>query len=435
MTGKKLLLLGGSHYLLPVIEAAHHFGCHVVTMDYLPDNVAHKYSDEYVNVSIIDKEAVLREAKRLRIDGVMSFACDPGVVTAAYVAEQLGLPFQCSYQSACILQDKGRFRRFLLDNGFNSPFAKRYEGQRAPFEDVDLFKWPVIVKPVDSAGSKGVTKVDTPENLQLAVDEALSVSHSDSFIIEEFLTFEGFHSSADLFSIDGKLCFTSFSDQLFDNEAENPYTPAKIIWPSTMSSDCQEELAGEIQRLFDLLGMKTGIYNIETCVASGGKPYIMEVSPRGGGCKIAELQRLAYGVDLIRAEVAKAIGESIEGVGDVSCDGHWCELVVHAAPGESGILESVDISPEIEDEYLVVKDIVAKPGDVVEPFTGANMALGDLFLRFESRELLDRVTEHTSDWLKIRLLQEGEKEEAGEDVLGASGHVGVLFDDIAGLLK
>ena len=68
------MLLGGLRYLLPVIEAAHKQGYYVITADYLPDNIAHKYSDEYCNVSIIDKEAVLKEAQRLQIDGIMSFA-------------------------------------------------------------------------------------------------------------------------------------------------------------------------------------------------------------------------------------------------------------------------------------------------------------------------------------------------------------------------
>ena len=85
---KKILLLGGSRYLLPVIKSAHELGLYVITCDYLPDNIAHKYSDEYVNVSIIDKEAVLKTAIEKKIDGIMSFATDPGVVTAAYVAEK-----------------------------------------------------------------------------------------------------------------------------------------------------------------------------------------------------------------------------------------------------------------------------------------------------------------------------------------------------------
>ena len=110
---KKLLLLGGSRYLLPVIREAHDLGLYVFTCDYLPDNDAHPYADEYRNVSIIDKEAVLALARELKIDGVMSFACDPGVTTAAYVAEQLGLPSVGSFEAVSILQDKARFRRFL----------------------------------------------------------------------------------------------------------------------------------------------------------------------------------------------------------------------------------------------------------------------------------------------------------------------------------
>ena len=123
---KKLMILGGSRYALPVIEAAHRLGLYVITCDYLPDNYAHRFSDEYCNVSIIDQEATLEAARRLEIDGIVSFACDPGVVTAAYVAEKMGLPNVGPYESVCILQNKGRFRRFLAENGFTVPTARQY---------------------------------------------------------------------------------------------------------------------------------------------------------------------------------------------------------------------------------------------------------------------------------------------------------------------
>lgn len=399
---KKLLLLGGSRYLIPVIEAAHNLGIYVITCDYLPNNDAHKYSDEYRNISIIDKEAVLEAAQEMEIDGIMSFACDPGVVTAAYVAEQMGLPFQCSYEAASILQDKGLFRQFLTENGFNCPHAKRYESVDEPFDDIDFFNWPVIVKPTDSAGSKGVTKVDDPNELREAILTALKGAHNGAFIIEDFLTFEGYHSSADPFTVDGKLEFVTYSDQLFDPEAENPYTPAYIIWPSSMKQEYQKMLTDETQRLMDLLKMKTGIYNIETCVANG-KPYIMEVSPRGGGCKIAELQRMAFDVDLIKNEVRKSVGLPVENVRQTKCDGFWCEMVVHARPGQSGTLKGIYVNPEIRDKYLKVVDLSAKISDFVKPFTGANMALGDMFFRFESREELDDIMSKSNEWLHIEL--------------------------------
>lgn len=400
---KKLMILGGSRYILPVIEKAHEFGIYVITCDYLPDNSAHKFSDEYCNVSIIDKDKVLVAAKKLEIDGIISFACDPGVVTAAYVAEQMGLPFQGPCDSVSILQDKGLFRKFLIENGFNCPHAKRYDNADAPSMDVDYFNWPVIVKPVDSAGSKGVTKVDTPGELAEAINTAMKGSHNGAFIIEDFLTFEGYHSSADYFTVNGELVFSTFSDQLFDAQADNPYTPAYIIWPSSMKKEHQEVLTQEIQRLMKLLNMKTGIYNIESCVGIDGKPYIMEVSPRGGGCKIAELQKMAYGVDLIENEIRSAMRMPLAEINPGDCDGHWCEMVLHAKADESGILHGIEIESEIEKNNLKVKDISVQRGDKVLPFTGANMSLGDIFLRFNTREELDQVMAQSDKWLHIKL--------------------------------
>lgn len=400
---KKLMILGGSRYAIPVIQTAKKLGIYTITCDYLPENPAHKVSDEYVNVSIIDKEATLAAAQRLQIDGIVSFGCDPGVVTAAYVAEKMGLPFQGPYRSVEILQDKGLFRQFLAENGFNVPHAKRYTDKNAPFADIDFFTWPVIVKPVDSAGSKGVTKVDTPEALPAAIETAVGGSHNGGFIIEDFLTFEGYHSSADPFTVNGKLEFVSYSDQLFDKDAENPYTPAFIIWPSTMKQAHQDDLTEQTQRLMTLLNMKTGIYNIETCVGSDGKPYLMEVSPRGGGCKIAELQRMAYGIDLIENEVRNAVGTSLTEVRQTECDGVWCEMVVHARPGHSGVLKAITVESDIAERYLKLTDLSAKPGDYVHPFTGANMSLGDMFFRFDSREELDDVIARADEWLHIEL--------------------------------
>ena len=259
---KKLMILGGSRYALPVIKAAHDLGVYVITADYLPDNIAHKYSDEYCNVSITDMEATLKEAQARNIDGIISFACDPGVVTAAYVAEQMGLPSVGSYEAVSILQNKSHFRAFLAEHGFNVPTAKGYTSIDDALQDVDLFHWPVIVKPTDSAGSKGVNRVDKPEQLSGAIEYALSFSRGKEFIIEDFITQKGYSSDTDSFSVNGELKFVSFNSQRFDANAENPYTPAAFSWPSSMTQEHQKELASEIQRLIKLLGLGTSIYNI-----------------------------------------------------------------------------------------------------------------------------------------------------------------------------
>lgn len=395
---KKLLLLGGARYLLPVIESAHRLGIYVITCDYLPDNIAHKYSDKYLNVSIIDKNAVLVAAQKEQIDGIMSFATDPGVVTAAYVAEKMGLPAAGSYESVSILQDKGRFRKFLTDNGFTVPHARSYEEISEAQKDVDYFNWPVIVKPVDSAGSKGVTKVETPSELEKGIRYALEFSHSNKFIIEDFIEKKGCSSDSDCFSVDGKLVVTTFSSQRFDVKAENPYAPMAYSWPSTFSSEHEEKLKSEIQRLLTLLGMKSSIYNVETREGVDGKAYIMEVSPRGGGNRLAEMVRYATGMDMITAAVKAAVGDPVDNLEQKGYDGSWAEYVLHSI--EEGTYKEVWINPEFKDK-VVELDIWVKPGDKVHPFTAANFAIGTVVLRFDSQDEMEEAMSHMGDFIKV----------------------------------
>ena len=159
----------------------------------------------------------------------------------------------------------------------------------------------------------------------------------------------------------------------------------------------------EIQRLMSLLKMRTGIYNIESCVGSDGRPYIMEVSPRGGGCRIAEIQELAFGVNFIEAEVRSALGYPLNEIKQTDCNGCWCEAVIHAGADESGIFRGFKIDPQIEKKYVKSVGLSVKSGDMVHPFTGANMSLGDIFLRFDSRDELNSVMSEMSRWRKIEL--------------------------------
>lgn len=216
---KKLMLLGGIRYLLPVIEAAHEQGYYVITADYLPDNIAHKYSDEYVNVSIIDKEAVLKVAREKQIDGIMSFGVDPGVIAASYVQNQMGLPSFGPFESVEILQNKDRFRAFLAQNDFNVPWAYGFDSIEKAFKARNTFSYPLIVKPTDSAGSKGCTRVDNEGKLYEALEYAMKYSIGGHIIVEEFLEKKGCSSDTDSYVEDGVLKFVSFSAQRFDEKA------------------------------------------------------------------------------------------------------------------------------------------------------------------------------------------------------------------------
>ena len=399
MKKKKLMLLGGIRYLLPAIEAAHKHGYHVITVDYLPDNFAHLFSDEYHNVNIIDKEDVLRLAQALQIDGILSFAVDPGVVTAAYVAEKMGLPFTCSYEAACILQDKARFRKFLSDHCFNVPTAKGYSDVIEAIKDINLFHWPIIVKPVDSAGSKGVSRVDNPNELEQAIIHALESSHNGHFIVEDFLEKEGLSCGSESFAVDGKLLYNGFYDQYFDDEAANPYTPSAECWPCSKDERYLSEVRSELQRLFDLLHIRSGLFNVEWRVCKDGKCYLMEVSPRAGGNRLAEMLNIASDVDIIDAEVQKAVGEPIINIHEPNYSGHYAILVLHNE--KAGAFKRVQIDETFRQEYVIEEEIRVKPNDYVESFTGANTAIGTLFLKFPSRKEMDTVMNSYRKYIQV----------------------------------
>ena len=394
---KKIMLLGGIHYLLPVIKTAHEQGYYVITADYLPDNIAHKYSDEYVNVSITDKEAVLKAAQEHQIDGIISFGVDPGVVAAAYVQEKMGLPSMGPYESVVILQNKDLFRAFLQEHGFNCPKSKGYSSVKEALSDTDWLTWPMIVKPTDSAGSKGVTRVDSINEYEAAVKSAFEKSIKGHIIVEQYLDKVGCSSDTDSFLQDGKWRFMSYNAQRFDADAANPYAPSAYTWPSTFPKH-EAYLTSELQRLMDLLHMQTSVFNIETRIASDGKPYIMECTPRGGGNRLCEMLRYATGVDMITAQVRAAVGNPVGDIEQKPYNGHWAEIILHAP--KAGRFGGLAINPTQKADIEEI-DLWVREGNHVAAFHGANDAIGTLVLHFDNKEDMEYAITHQSEWLKV----------------------------------
>ena len=397
---KKLLLLGGSRFLLPVIREAKALGCHTITCDYLPNNIAHRYSDEYHNVSITDLEATLQLARDLNVDGVMSFACDPGVVTAAYVAEQMGLPNVGPYESVCILQDKGRFRAFLKEHGFTVPDSRSFDSIDTALEQAETFRYPLILKPVDSAGSKGVSRVDGPASLETAIRNALLFTRCGRFILEDYIEKAGFSSDTDCFSVDGELRFVSFDNQYFDRKANNPYAPDGYTWPSVIPAEQQRELRSELQRLLHLLNMGTTVYNVEVRLGTDGKAYLMEVSPRGGGNRLSEMLEYTTGTRLVHNAVRAAIGMPVEEMHDPVYQGHWSIVILHAE--QAGIFRSLRIAEDARPS-LIEEDVWVQPGDRVEAFSGASNAIGTLVMNWPTEEERDARMEDVSAWVQVEV--------------------------------
>lgn len=400
---KRILLLGGSAQQIIALKTAKKMGYYTVLCDYLPDNPGQYYADKFYLVSTIDKEAVLKVAKKENVDGVLGYASDPAAPTVAYVSENLNLPGN-PYSSIEILCNKDLFREFLQANGFHTPLAKGYDTEEAAICDLcnGVFRFPVMVKPVDSSGSKGVERIDSVEDVKNKIAYARSFSRRNKIIIEEYVEKYGYQIAGDGLSVDGKLVFRCFANDHFDDKCKNPFVPIAASFPYNMPAEVHDKIHQEIQRLITLLKMKTSTYNFDLRIDKDYNVYLMEVAPRNGGNYIPNVINYATGVDLVELAIKGAMGEKIDISEIPSPTGYYAYYAVHSY--KQGKLDSVSIDPEIEKNNIVENHIIVKPGDQISEFTGANTTLGILLMKFSSMEEMLYRIDHSEEWIKVNVI-------------------------------
>ncbi len=395
---KRIMMLGGSHFQLSPIKYAKEQGHYVITCDYLPDNPGHRYSDEYHNVSTTEKEKVLQLAKKLKIDGIIAYASDPSAPTAAYVAERLGLPAN-PYESVLLLTRKDMYRPFLKEHGFITPKTRSYDSLETATEAFSDFSMPIVVKPVDSSGSKGVTVIYDISELSQAFAGALKYSRAKKVILEEYVEKDGFQIAGDGFVHDGKLAFRCFANEHFDYDC-NPLVPSGESFPYVRSFEIQEKVHAEVQRLLTLLDMKVGALNFDIRLDEQSKVYLMEIGPRNGGNLIPEVTRYVTGVDMIKYTVNAALGIDCSDLKMEIPNGYYSSYIVHSQ--RDGVVKAIELSPEIVPK-IIYKDLWTRTGDRVKRFDGSNQTLGMMILKFESGDQMLDYMENMNPHIKVKI--------------------------------
>ena len=395
---KRMLFLGGIMQQIPAIIKAKELGYYVITVDYLPDNPGHKYADEYHNVSTTDLEAVLKLARELKIDGIVAYASDPAAPTAAYVAEKMGLPGN-PYASVKLLTEKDLFRDFLQKHGFTCPQAGGYTTYEAALADIDRFKFPVMVKPVDSSGSKGVVKIYNKSELKAAVEEALSYSRGKRFVVEEFIVKKGYQVSGDGFSVDGKLVFTSYGNELYSGKGTREYVALGEFWPSLLTPEQKIKVDAELQRLITALDMRTCAYNIEVILDKDDNVYILELGPRNGGSYIPQLIQYATGIDLVGITLKAAMGDSLPRLGMVPGKGAWSNYMIYSTV--AGKFKRLVFDPRFERENLVEVHCTAREGVEVHAYQNTSHSLGTILFKASSIGEIEAMTANMEKLYKV----------------------------------
>jgi len=392
---KKILFLGGAYAQIPVLNEAKKMGFYIITCDYLPDNPGHKFADEYYNISTTDMQGVLNLAIKLRPDFVAAYASDPAAPVAAYVSEKIGLPGN-SYESVKILSEKDLFRNFQLKNGFNAPKSKSFiEGTTLP-NLLDDMKLPVIVKPTDSSGSKGVSKVEDSSKISKAVAYAFSFSRKKRIIIEEFIDTHGEQLHGDGFVENGSLIFSFIGDHHF-NLNVNPFVPFSTTWPSKKSPDIIKKVENEVFRIIKKSGFKNGPINIEARI-NKGKVFIMEIGPRSGGNFVPQAIYYATGFDMVKASLDVMSGIKIT-IPDIKRS-FSAYYVIHSS--FDGTLIDLKIREKLK-PYVREFHQYIKSGQKVKSFQGADAAVGIILMTFNSREEMDNIIDNMEKFIDLEI--------------------------------
>ena len=168
-----------------------------------------------------------------------------------------------------------------------------------------------------------------------------------------------------------------------------------------MKTEYQEEIKSELQRLVDLLRITTGLFNVECRVCKNGKAYLMEVSPRAGGNRLAEMLNFAADVNINEAETRKAVGLPVGDIHEPNYRGHFAILVLHSET--EGVFDGIIINDEFRRKHVIEEEIRIEKGEHVGCFSGANAAIGTLFLKFDTRDELSVALANQKDWLTINL--------------------------------
>ena len=398
---KKILLLGGSAQQLVAIRAAKELGYYTVVMDYLPDNPGQYEADKFYGESTTDVEAVYRIAMEEKVEGILAYASDPAALPAAIVAERLGLPTNPA-KSVEILGLKYPWREFLQNNGFACPKHLSFHPETSISEIKEKakdFTFPLVVKPTDSSGSKGVTMLEDWNGLEKAIRWANEYSRNKVLLIEEFIQ-SGFPSvvGGDIFVWDGKVVLYGEMECLRDMQ-KSPLIPIGEKKPLQVSQVQKERIHSELQRIVTALDIRFGELNIEIILDKDDNVHFLELGPRAGGNMIPIQLGDAFGIDLVKANVQAAMGEKPDFLSHPvnTLPGCYMHYVLHSYI--AGTFEGIAIDEQIAKN--VYRQVIYKnPGDKVEVFDGAGKALGIIFLHFDTVEEMERFCEQHDRLIK-----------------------------------
>ena len=395
---KKMLLLGGGHAEIPLIQAAQSLGWYVITTGNAREGLGHPYADKNVFADFSDKDAMLKLAKSEGVQAVCSGCNDFALLSTVYVCEKLGLPGHDSYTTSLEIHHKDKYRALATRLGIPTPRALVVRNA-ADFESAIVqLTFPIIVKPVDLTGGKGIHRAANADEAREAYKDACSRTRQDHIVVEEFV--QGSNHGFSAMLIKGKVAF-AFSDN--EQYYINKYMVSGANSPSTSSDRTLAMLREYSERIAQELYLVDGILHIQYIERADGTPVIIEICRRPPGDLYIKFVKYATGVDYPKFIMLAETGEDISNITDVPTQGFWLRHCIMAdcqagENGSTGIVRDVTFAPEIQGN-IVEKFLWYKPGEeITDKLT---YKAGIVFFKFDTLAEMQDKTARMTELAKI----------------------------------
>lgn len=307
MKCKKIMILGGGKNQIPLIEAAEKLEYYVVVCDERGDIQGKQLCDKFIHINYTDKELVLQAARKEKIDGIISNS-EPAMLTVAYVSENLRLPGN-STSSIQKLLSKEKFRNLQKEAGVFAPFYRGAETPEELLEAVGEMSFPVIIKPAESSGSRGTTRLDNfdREKILEAFEKCREFSRNSRVAAEEFVKMDSLIvNEADIFVLGNEILWDGIMST--GRAAETPMLPMTYNFPARISEDNLYKLKNTVEKILKQANITHGIYNVESYFTED-QVFVIEINPRQGGNFIPKLIQEHTGIDMYKLLVSASVND------------------------------------------------------------------------------------------------------------------------------
>lgn len=366
---KKLMVLGATYTQVPLIRTAKRLGYYTIVAGIEGNYPGIAEADEACFVDIRDPHAVLKEAKRLGIDGIATCCMDMPVRALGYTAEQMGL-VGLTEHAALLSNQKLAMKEAFVRGGVKSPLFCKVSGEEELLRAWETLPHPVILKAVDLQASRGIYVCSSLEELREAYRGAMALTREDFCIVEQFV--KGVDIGAQAFVYQGEILFIlPHNDEVFTGSANKPIGHSA---PLKATPEMTAEVKHQCELAIRAIGLNNCAVNIDLIRADDGQIYMIELTGRAGATCLPELVSLYYGVDYYAmiVEMAMGVDPRIRFNGRPGTETPNASRFLMAP--KNGVVKSIRCDAKGDDIALL--DLYAKPGDEVHVFEDGKDRIG-----------------------------------------------------------